>query len=65
MPNKTRKQRSINISHDELIRAWKRTITYLRMDNLNPKNQKEIERELLRCFKKAVKELKSDKGADY
>lgn len=65
MPNRIRKQRSINISHDELIRAWKRTITYLRVENLKQKNRKEIERELLRCFKTAIKELKSDKGADY
>lgn len=65
MPNRIRKQRCIAMSQDELIRAWKRTITYLRVENLKQKNRKEIEKELLRCFKKAVKELKSDKGADY
>ena len=58
MSNKTRKQRCVNISHSQFMKAWKRAITYFRVENLKQKNRKEIERELLRCFKKGVKGLK-------
>ena len=49
-----KKNPSKNITHSELIKVWTRTVRYINPEILKQRNQKEIEEELLRCFKKAI-----------
>ena len=54
----SKKNSSKSITHSEFMKVWRRTVTYISPEILKQRNQKEIEKELLKCFKKAVKGLK-------
>jgi len=47
------------MSRSEIIRVLMKTVTCIKPEIGECRSEKEIERELLKCLKKAVKELKS------